>query len=288
MERGDSKSERLEHLQILSDSMFFRIQEIFRERANRSDEKNRVAMSNKGKSLLNGKVFCAHCGGRMCMTSTKEKYTRKDGSLYEKETIRYLCYHRSRKLRECDGTPTYRADVIDKYVLEVMNTIFSNIKGCPKEEKIQSAYQKVIAGNKQMQRKLAQQLEADRNKFESFRLEIGKALAEESLYSPEDLALALKRVKDNISENERKLEELQKEESEKQAMSDSIVPAYNQFKTWADTFMYLPFENKKMIASQLFSRVEIGKDYQIHLEIDTTYQAFCEDWVTPQDELIIA
>ncbi len=40
---------------------------------------------------------------------------------------------------------------------------------------------------------------------------------------------------------------------------------------------------KKMIASQLFSRVEIGKGYKIHLEMNMTYRQFCEDWLGEAD-----
>ena len=68
-------------------------------------------------------------------------------------------------------------------------------------------------------------------------------------------------------------------EADKKATSESIIPAYNQFKTWAETFDQTTFEQKKLIASTLFSRVEIGKGYHIHLELDTTYQAFCDEWL---------
>ncbi len=253
MERGDAKSERLENLQILSDAMFFKIQEIFEQRADKSNDKRRVSMMNKGKTLLSGNIFCAHCGCRLCTTSSKEKYTRKDGSVYEKNTLRYLCYHRSRKLNDCTGATTYKAEVIDAYVIEAMKNIFANITGCPHEEKIQTAYRRMIASNKQMQRQLVEQIEKDNKQLDKLRMEIANALAGTSVYSSEDLAQAIQTVRGRITEAEGQLEELKKEEVEKKATSESIIPAYNQFKTWADTFENASFEHKKMIASELFS-----------------------------------
>ncbi len=208
--------------------------------------------------------------------------------MYEKDAVRYLCYHRSRKLCECDGAATYKAQVIDDYVIEAMNAIFPNIKGCPHEEKIQSAYRKMIANNKQLQRKRSDQLEKDTRQLENLRMEIANALAGTSIYSSEDLARAIQTIRGRIAEAEKQLKELQREEYEKKATSESIIPAYNRFKTWADTFASLPLENKKMIASQLFSRIEIGKINQIHLEMDTTYQAFCDEWLTPKNGIATA
>ena len=93
----------------------------------------------------------------------------------------------------------------------------------------------------------------------------------------------LKIVEDEVKHESavmiKEMESRAKEEADKKATSESIIPAYNQFKTWAETFDQTTFEQKKLIASTLFSRVEIGKDYQIHLELDTTYQAFCDEWL---------
>lgn len=281
LERGDAKSERLESLQILPDSMFFKIQEIFAERADKDKDKRRGAISNKSKALLSGNAFCAHCRSRLCTTSSTEKYTRKDGSVYERRPVRYLRYHRSCKLNECTGATTYKAQVVDDYIIEAMGNIFANITGCPHEEKIQAAYRKMIEGNKLMQKQLSEQISKDTKQLDKLRLEIANALTGISVYTSEDLAVAIQTVKARIEQSEEKLEELKREEADKKATSESIIPAYNQFKTWAETFDQTTFEQKKLIASALFSRVDIGKNYQIHLELDTTYQAFCDEWLAP-------
>ena len=122
LERGDVKSERIEALQIISDADFFKVQNILSQRANKSDEKRRIAMTNKGRALLSGNVFCAHCGCRLSTSRYVERYRRLDGTMYEKEYGRYICYHRSRGLNDCDGATTYIAEKIDEAIMKVNNT----------------------------------------------------------------------------------------------------------------------------------------------------------------------
>ena len=283
LKRGDAKSERIEALQIISDADFFKAQHILNQRANKSEEKRRIAMTNKGRALLSGNVFCAHCGCRLATSRYVERYRRSDGSMYEKEYGRYVCYHRSRGLNDCDGATTYIAEKIDEAIMKVMREIFSNISGCPQEEKIEEAYRNVIANNHKTQQKLNLELQKNRTQLDALRLEIGKTLTGESVYDKEDLANMITVLRGKITSAEAQLEALKQEDAAKKAVSESIIPAYQQFKTWAEEFDSAPFEMKKMIANQLFSRVEIGKGYKIRLELDATFKTFCEEWFAIQN-----
>lgn len=95
-------------------------------------------------------------------------------------------------------------------------------------------------------------------------------------------------LRKRITDAQEQLEKLKQEDAAKKAISDGIIPAYRQFKTWAEEFDEAPLEMKKMIASQLFSRIEIGKGYEIHLELDTTFQTFCDEWASIQQLTAIA
>lgn len=281
--RGDVRSERVEELQIVSDELFFQAQKILEQRARKSEEKRIIAMTNKGKTLLNGNVYCAHCGCRLATSRYREEYTKSDGTKVNREYGRYICYHRSRGLNDCDGATTYNADKIDQSVIEAMRAIFARISGCPAEEKIQAAYKQSIASNHQMQRKLECDLQKDKTQLESLRLEIAKVLTGDSIFTQDDLMIAINALKSRIEEAESKLISLKSEDAEKKTVSEGIIPAYRQFKSWAEEFEAASWKAKKMIASQLFSRVEIGKGYTIHLVMNMTYQQFCEEWADPKD-----
>ena len=173
--------------------------------------------------------------------------------------------------------------IIEQAIMKVMREIFANISGCPQEEKIEAAYRNMVANNHKTQQMLKLELQKNRTQLDALRLEIGKTLTGESVYDKEDLANMITVLRSKITSAEAQLEALKQEDAAQKAVSESIIPAYQQFKTWAEEFDSAPFEMKKMIANQLFSRVEIGKGYKIRLELDATFKTFCEEWFAIQN-----
>lgn len=53
-------------------------------------------------------------------TSYTDSYTRTDGTTVKTNGIRYICYHRSRKLNDCDGQLVYVAERIDNEVVKIV------------------------------------------------------------------------------------------------------------------------------------------------------------------------
>ena len=100
----------------------------------------------------------------------------------------------------------------------------------------------------------------------------------ESIYSSEDLSIALDKLKSRITDDEETLEKLKAEDDQKKLLADSVMPAYRQFRSWAEEFEDASLETKKMIACQLFSRVEVGKGYRIKVTMNMTYRQFVIEW----------
>ena len=273
---GNAKSNRIETLRIVSDEDFAFAQEILSQRARVNDDKRTVAMSNKGKALLSGNIFCAHCGCRLATSRYKERYIKRDGMASGAEYTRYICYHRSRGLNDCDGASTYNAERVDNAVMEMMRKIFANISGCPEEEKIQEAYKNAMAANHAIQKKLELEQQKNVKQLESLRGEIAKSLTGESIYNKEDLSLALDGIKVKITENEQSLAKLKDEDNQKKLLADSVMSAYRQFRSWSEEFEDASMETKKMIACQLFSRVEVGKGYKVKIVMNMTYRQFVD------------
>ncbi len=284
MVNGEVRSARIEALRIVSDELYERAQVILSQRAKSNDDKRTIAMQNQGKALLSGNIFCGHCGCRLATSRYKNTNTLKDGSISNRHYGRYVCYHRSRGLNDCDGATVYNADRIDDTIIGLMRDIFSKISGCPDEDKIQSAYKKMMVANHQLQKKLEQELEKLKKQLEALRLEISKVLAGDSIFTQEDLTLSLQQLKTDIAEHEDKLSQLRDEDRQKKDVADSVIPAYRQFKTWAAEFEDSSFEAKKVIANQLFHRVEVSKGYRLRIEINLTYQQFLEGWDHPDGQ----
>ena len=164
--------------------------------------------------------------------------------------------------------------------------MFARISGCPEEDKIASAYKKTMEANHKRQQQLDSSLKKKQKQLEALRNEISKSLIGESMFDSEDLHASLETLRKTIEEESEELKKLQEEDSEKKEASDSIVPAYRQFRSWADEFEAASWEKKKMIACQLFSRIEIGKGYKIHVVINMTYQQFLSEWSDNRSDFI--
>ena len=271
-------SEVLQGLRIRNDETYDKIMYILEQRNQKNADKRHIALQTKGQAMLSGNLFCAHCGGRLTTIRYRDSYKRKDGTKYSVDQIKYSCYHKSHKLCQCDGQTTYQADRVDSAVSQIIHRIFSCMDGAPEEEKLQLLLKKQMAGNRATQKKLTLELKKSEEQLSKLQLEIGKTLTGDSLYSPEDLTQAIRVLKERITETKQQLAELREEEESKQRGVEMITPTYNQFKSWADEFDTASMEQKKMIACQLFRRIEVGRDYVISVELNMTYQQFCTEW----------
>ena len=167
---------------------------------------------------------------------------------------------------------------MDKIIRQIIHRIFSCMEGAPEEERLQQILKKQMAGNQAIQKKITFNLEKDREQLKKLQLEIGKTLTGDSIYSSEDLTVAIKALKERIETGEQRLLQVQTEAEERKRGIESISLAYNQFKSWADEFDTATIEQQKMIACQLFKRIEVGRDYNISVELNMTYQQFCSEW----------
>lgn len=271
-------SDALQKLRIISEEEAARIDEILEQRASVDKEKRRIAMQTKGGAMLSGNIFCAHCGGRITTAHHKDHYIRKDGSEYLKDELKYCCYHKANKLCECDGQTNYIAAKVDEAVSQIMRQVFENMDGAPAEEKYKEILKKQQAAKKASRRKITLQLEKDKKQLEILQTEIGKTLLGESLYTPEDLKEAINVVKKKVADGEEQLSALDSEIEQKKELEEIVLPAYRRFKSWAEEFDTAAQEQKKMIACQLFDRIELGKGYQITVHMNVTYQQFCPEW----------
>ncbi len=281
-----STSEALQKLILREPETFARIRFILTQRTKKNDEKRQIALRTQGKALLSGNVFCGHCGGRLTTIRYKDSYTRKDGTLYSVDMIKYSCYHKSRKLCECDGQTTYQAKIVDEKVSGLVQKIFSGIKGAPEEERLRKSLKNQMAANRAKQKNLRFQLKKDEKQLEKLQLEIANTLTGDSFYTPEDLSQAIQILKDRVLDNQAALTELEREEREETERTQKVIPAYKEFKSWADEFDTASLEQKKMIVCQLFRRIEISRGYKITVEMNMTYQQFCDEWCQEEKEVM--
>ena len=70
---GETQSEIFPELQIIDPELYERAQEIM---AKRTQPHSDVPLNTKGKALLAGLVYCAHCGSKLTLTTSGKRYDR--------------------------------------------------------------------------------------------------------------------------------------------------------------------------------------------------------------------
>ena len=275
---GDAVSPYIPELHIIDSEEFEAVQFILKQRSRKDEEKRQIAMNTKGKAMLSGNIFCAHCGHRLTTICYQDKYERRDGTVNITNVIKYSCYHKSRKLCECDGATTYRADQVDAIVTEFMKKLFDALNNSPDEELLERAFKRQNDADRANRKKAEQDLQKSCIQLEELQLEIGRSLTGDSIFSKADLSTAIQTLKLHIDECKKQLSELEAKEEQGQEALEKFRPAFSRFKSWAEEFENATLEQKKMIAGQLFRRVEVGKGYKVHIVLNMTYRQFCEQW----------
>ena len=280
--KGEAKSKHLSHLQIIDDETFAQAQRIIERRTKVNEKKNQISTVTKGKVLLSGMVFCGHCGGRMTPERYQDRYKRKDGSEYRIDEMKYCCYHKRRKLCECDGQTTYKAETIDSTVTDIIKSIFMKIRTTPDKHQIDRSIKQLIQSNAASQKKRWQEIEKTKTKIVRLEDEIANALIGESAFEPDQLAKQIKAAKDQLRQMMDEYHDRETSIEDQKKNYASILPNFARFQGWAKEFEMADIDRKKAITSQLIESVEISKQ-GISIQFNIDYQQFIGEW---QDEII--
>lgn len=127
----DAVSPKQENLVIIDEDIFEHAQKILKLRRDRQEGKMVIADATKEKVLLHENIYCAHCGCHLVATEGSDKYICKDGTKCDKRYLRYICYHSSRKLNDCDGQTIYSAPKVDatfEQRKDIVNQLIKTVK----------------------------------------------------------------------------------------------------------------------------------------------------------------
>lgn len=274
---GETTSQKLDHLVIIDENVFDNVQHILSQRSLKNEEKQHIARTTKGKTLLSGNIYCAHCGSHLISSGANEKYIRKDGTIGVSSTLRYICYHRTRKLNDCDGQSVYSAKRVDNAVLAVVNKYLQSIKATPKDKALEIRYRKELKEKNKLKKELTERKELLQKRLSELSIEVGKCLSGENKFPADILAMSIKSTKNEISETEKQIHECECDLEQQTDMIDKLDYYYQQFITWADEFDKASLEQRKMIICQLIDEIKVGRGYEISIEFNASYNQFFGD-----------
>ena len=242
---GDSRSQVIPELQIISPEEFERAQEIRQARANSAEEERTIPLNTKGESLLSGNVFCAHCGSRLSLTTSGKYRKLRDGSYDTTPRIRYVCYGKTRKQTDCDGQTGYTMHILDGIVDKVVRQIFNHIAGIPREELVGRKFQEVYDERKNHLAEINNQLQKATKDLDILKSEILKSLKKESAFAPDILSDMIANTEKECADLAEARNTAEKELENRQELIDDISSQYDQLVTWAELYDAASMEAKK-------------------------------------------
>lgn len=275
---GETVSPKMKDLQIIDELTFERAQVILEQRMVKNEETREIARKTKTKQLLSGLMVCGHCGGHLSTIKHTDRHTRKDGTEYVKIQPKYICYHKSRGLCQCSGSTTYLVSRIDDAVCELLHEMFAGIKESPDEAVLKKNFDKEMASYRAKIKKLNHELEKHEQQLEKLEAEVADSLMGNSQFSPDVLSKVIKSTEEKIAVVKADIDTLQSEMAGKRKSMESLKPMYEMFVGWAKEFDESSIEKKKMIISQLISRIEVYKGYKLNVQLNMDYQEFCDNW----------
>ena len=271
---GESRSQELPELQIISPEEFERAQEIRHARANSAEETRTIPLNTKGEALLSGNVFCAHCGSRLALTTSGKHRKRADGTYDETKRIRYICYGKTRKQTDCDGQTGYTMHILDGMVEKVVRQVFSRVSSIPREELVGRKFQEVYDERKRHLADVNAQLQKATKDLDLLKSEILKSLKGESAFSSDVLSEMIDHAEKDCAALEEARQVAQKEIENRQELMDYLCAQYDQLVSWSELYDSASMEAKKMIVNQLIKRIDVGRDYQINITFNFNYEQF--------------
>lgn len=271
---GESRSQVLSDLQIITPDIFEQAQEIMKQRSGKYEATRSVPLRTSGKTLLGGNVFCGHCGSRLCVTTAGRGRPRADGT--DPVRMRYICQTKTRRHEDCDGQTGYTVHILDEMIDDMVHTIFREIGGFSQSEVMEKVFQKKTDEKQAVIRRLQRDISKSEKNLQNLHNEVLKVLSGESRFDADILNGLIKEQEEKYAQQKAALKTAQAEADRKNAIVHDMERQYDQFVAWATVYDEACMETKKMIVSQLFNRIEVSRGYQLKVELNITVQQFLQ------------
>lgn len=271
IKNGNSQSQYIGALQIIDNDVFSHAQEIMRQR---TQPHSSVPLNCKGKSLLVGNIYCAHCGNRLTLTTSGRKKKMPDGTIQKEIRMRYQCHYKVRHPGECDGQSGYSVKKVDAIVDQLIRIKFSEITAASESEILSGQHEKDIELAKSKYEMAKAHLQDKQKELGDYKGEALKVIRGQSKMSIDLLNTLVTETEAKIKEAQTALDAADAELKELLETSENRKREYDRLLSWADLYDKSSFAAKKMIVSQFIKAVRVGKDYNIEVDFNVSFDEF--------------
>ncbi|MBE6905080.1 MAG: recombinase family protein [Ruminococcaceae bacterium] len=269
IKNGDSQSQYIDELRIIDDNVFAQAQEIMRQR---TQPHSSIPLNCKGKSLLVGNIYCAHCGNRLTLTTSGRNKKMPDGTIQKEVRMRYQCHYNVRHPGECDGQSGYSVQKVDGIVDQLIRMKFSEIAAASESEILSSQHEKDIDLAKSKCEMAKKHLLDKQKELDDYKSETIKVIRGQSKLSSDLLNTLVAEAESQIQEVQASADTAEAELQELLETSEGLKREYDQLLSWADLYDKSSLEAKKMIVSQFIKAVRVGRDYDIEVDFNFSFE----------------
>ena len=208
------------------------------------------------------------------ITTNGKAYPCKEDAHRIVKRVRYICYGKTRKQTECDGQTGYTAHILDGIIDKVVRQIFERMKAIPKSEIVNIRYREKMEERKALLKSAKSDYAKAAAELDTLRAEVIKSLRGESAFPQDLLSSLISDCETKCLEVQHTMEAAQAAYDEGQAMLDALNAQYDDIISWADMYDSASMESKKMMVSCLIRRVEVYRDYRLHIDFNIDFEQF--------------
>ena len=275
---GETRSEIFPELQIVPLDLYERAQELMEARTMHHNE---VPFNSKGKALLSGMVYCAHCGSKLVLTTSSGR--RAKGEPKRETRIRYACHYKIRHPQNCDGQTGYSGEKLDGIIDKIVIQLFERMKTAPRSQLIQKQREKELQLANSSVANLEKLHAAAERELESYKKEIIKTINGTGSFGADILGEMIEDTRSKLAALAQELEQAKEKAADLKNSAVAVQKEYDKIMSWADLYAGSSIEGKKMILRQLIERVNIGKNFEIEVEFKISVTQFF-DFLYPEGD----
>jgi hypothetical protein len=226
------------------------------------------------RSLLSGLLYCADCGTRLYFSHNTTTKKMADGTKRKYERDMYRCYRKLSSRKTCGGPSAYNAERLNDAVDTEIRKHLARLGSISEEDLLKAACSQNADLYEVAYRQAEEEFQKASRQVAALEEETVKALTGES-------QLDLGVVNGMLLKHRAKLEECQRTMEEakakKEAEAENNKAAQAQVKemlTWVERYDKASVEAKHMIIAALVDRIEIGENYEIHIQFKVSAEQF--------------
>ena len=242
---------------------------------------NEVPFNSKGKALLSGMVYCAHCGSKLVLTTSSGR--RAKGEPKRETHIRYACHYKIRHPQDCDGQTGYSGEKLDGIIDKIVIQLFERMKTAPRSQLIQKQREKELQLANSSVANLEKLHAAAERELESYKKEIIKTINGTGSFGADILGEMIEDTRSKLAALAQELEQAKEKAADLKSSAVAVQKEYDKIMSWADLYAGSSIEGKKMILRQLIERVNIGRNFEIEVEFKISVTQFF-DFLHPEGD----